>query len=317
MLIAIIMEPAVPDRKPTMTDAERLALAAKLDDDLEHFIDGLERKRYTEGWPEDRWEEEMDKHPFFMKKPPEVGDELHPMLEGLQQLKYDPMENTTEDLAATYKEDGTFYMQHKKLRMAIYSYTEGIRLKCQNGTLNAQLYNNRSAAQFFLKNYRSAVEDATKAIALQPDYVKPLFRIAQAHWQLGKFDECTAQCDRLLTVDPKHSGAVELRRNAQSARTQRDRDERKRKAAERRDERQTELTLAAIAARGVQFEEHGAPTGGAVQKATAELLRPSLEPLQEHAVHVDGEGSLVWPTVFCYPEFLFSDFHQTVSENVL
>lgn len=43
--------------KTEMTDEERLELAAKLDDDLEKFIDSLEKKRYTEGWPEDRWEE--------------------------------------------------------------------------------------------------------------------------------------------------------------------------------------------------------------------------------------------------------------------
>lgn len=40
-----------------MTDEERLALAAKLDADLDVFIDSLEKKRYTEGWPEDRWEQ--------------------------------------------------------------------------------------------------------------------------------------------------------------------------------------------------------------------------------------------------------------------
>lgn len=43
--------------KTQMTDEERLQLASKLDDDLETFIDSLEKKRYTEGWPEDRWEE--------------------------------------------------------------------------------------------------------------------------------------------------------------------------------------------------------------------------------------------------------------------
>lgn len=96
----------------------------------------------------------MDKHPFFMKEPPKPGDELHPMLEGIQQLKYDPMENTLEDLAATYKEDGNFDMKNKKYRMAIFSYTEGIRQKCENSELNATLYNNRSAAHFYLKNYR-------------------------------------------------------------------------------------------------------------------------------------------------------------------
>lgn len=40
-----------------MTDEERLALAAKLDGELDDFIDSLERRGYTEGWPEDRWEE--------------------------------------------------------------------------------------------------------------------------------------------------------------------------------------------------------------------------------------------------------------------
>lgn len=60
--------------KKNMTDDERLALAAKLDRELEEFIDGLEKKRYSEGWPEDRWEEEMDKHPFFMKKAPAPGN---------------------------------------------------------------------------------------------------------------------------------------------------------------------------------------------------------------------------------------------------
>lgn len=43
--------------KKQMTDQERLELAAKLDRELDDFIDGLEKRRYTEGWPEDRWEE--------------------------------------------------------------------------------------------------------------------------------------------------------------------------------------------------------------------------------------------------------------------
>lgn len=146
--------PSDMPKKPAMSDEERLELAAKLDKELDEFIDGLEKKRYTEGWPEDRWQEEMDKHPFFMKKAPEPGDEVHPLLEGIQKLKYDPEENTKEELANSYKEDGNFYMKHKKFRMAILGYTEGIKQKCDNALLNAQLYNNRSAANYFLKNYR-------------------------------------------------------------------------------------------------------------------------------------------------------------------
>lgn len=89
-----------------------------------------------------------------MKEAPKDGDELHPLMEGMQQLKYDPLENTHEELAATYKEDGNFYMKNKKYRMAILSYTEGIKFKIDNAELNATLHNNRSAANFFLKNYR-------------------------------------------------------------------------------------------------------------------------------------------------------------------
>ncbi|CAD7012812.1 unnamed protein product [Ceratitis capitata] len=94
--------------KKEWTDEERLALAERLEEELDVFIDGLEKKRYEEGWPEDRWQEEMDKHPFFMKNTPQPGDEVHPMFEGLQKLKYDPEENTAEELALNYKEDGNF-----------------------------------------------------------------------------------------------------------------------------------------------------------------------------------------------------------------
>lgn len=43
--------------KTKMTDEERAALAEKMDKELDEFIDSLEKRRYTEGWPEDRWEE--------------------------------------------------------------------------------------------------------------------------------------------------------------------------------------------------------------------------------------------------------------------
>lgn len=43
--------------KSTMTHEERLKLAAKLDKELDEFIENLPRKKYEDGWPEDRWEE--------------------------------------------------------------------------------------------------------------------------------------------------------------------------------------------------------------------------------------------------------------------
>lgn len=43
--------------KSNMTDEERAALAEKMDKELDDFINSLEKRGYTEGWPEDRWEE--------------------------------------------------------------------------------------------------------------------------------------------------------------------------------------------------------------------------------------------------------------------
>lgn len=86
----------VDEKRRAWTEQERLELAAKLDAELDEYISSLEKKRYVEGWPEDKWQEEMEKHPFFMKKPPEPGDELSPLMEGLQHLKYGEDENTPE-----------------------------------------------------------------------------------------------------------------------------------------------------------------------------------------------------------------------------
>lgn len=92
------MEGTSKKESKVWTDSERLKLASKLDTALEEYISNLEKKSYTEGWPEDRWEEEMEKHPFFMKRTPEPGEELSPLMEGLQQLKYGEDENTPEGL---------------------------------------------------------------------------------------------------------------------------------------------------------------------------------------------------------------------------
>jgi hypothetical protein len=44
-------------KPPPMSQEERMKLCAKLDSELDEYISGLESKAYTEGWPEDRWEE--------------------------------------------------------------------------------------------------------------------------------------------------------------------------------------------------------------------------------------------------------------------
>ncbi|XP_062554417.1 DNA polymerase interacting tetratricopeptide repeat-containing, protein of 47 kDa [Armigeres subalbatus] len=295
-------------KKTKISDKERLALAAQLDKDLDQFIDSLEKRRYTEGWPEDRWEEEMAKHPFFMRKAPEPGEELSPLMEGLQQLKYDPAENTAQELAEAYKDDGKFYMQHKIFRLAVLSYTEALSFGVTDPEYKAVLYNNRSAANYFLKNYRSAMIDAQKALDLKPDYDKALWRVAQCAGILDKFDVCIERCDEILQKDPTNSLALDLRKSTLAKKVAQERDARKVAQLERRKQEQLERTLDALKKREVQFEERDALTN-------EKRLKPRLAPLEDFMVKADSNGVLHWPTVFCYPQFLSTDFQQQLSEE--
>jgi len=96
----------------------------------------------------------MEHHPFFMSKPPEMEEELPPLVEGLQNLRYDPLDNTAEELAEKHKEDGNFNFKCLKYKLSIMCYQEGLKLDFQNNHLRAQMLNNMSAAHYFLKNYR-------------------------------------------------------------------------------------------------------------------------------------------------------------------
>lgn len=296
-------------RKAPMTDAERLELAAKLDSELDDFINGLERKRYEDGWPEDRWEQEMEKHPFFMKKLPEPGEDLHPMYEGLQKLKYDPEENTKDELAINLKDDGNWYMKHKKFRACILAYTEGLHVKSANNEVNAQLYNNRSASHFFLKNYRSSYEDAMHALKLKPDYSKAKWRAAQCADKLDRFEQCVDLCDQLTQEDPKNEDAKRLRKACNDRMQRKMRDDRKLSAADRKKRDEWDRVIEIIKMRRLKFEDHSEG-----DEITQKTLIPTYAPLEDHPVHRDMSGNLEWPVTFCYPEFMFSDYQQEVCE---
>lgn len=287
-----------------MTDVERLALASKLDKELDEFINGLEKRQYTEGWPEDRWEAEMEKHPFFMKKTPEPGDELHPLLEGIQQLKYDPAENTAEELATSYKEDGNFNFKHKKYRLAILSYTEGIKQKHDNTELKATLHNNRAAAHYFIKNYRSCLRDCERAMQYKPDYDKAITRAAHCCYEIAQYERCMELCDMLLHRCSERQDMLALRQQANNAQKARARDARKRNRDAVMRARDEMTLVSVMKERGIQLE-------------TDELkhLEPHFPELAGSQVHLDN-GQLVWPVVMLYPEYKTMDFVQQFHESM-
>ncbi|XP_066590172.1 uncharacterized protein Dpit47 [Prorops nasuta] len=293
-----------------MTEKERLELASKLDKELDDYINSLEKKRYTEGWPEDRWESEMDKHPFFMNKAPEPGEELSPLMEGLQQLKYSEDENTPEELANNYKEDGNFNYKYKKYRLAILSYTEGIRAKCKDQDLMAQLYNNRAAAQFMLKNYRSSLCDCKLALKHKSGYTKALCRAATCCFQIKDYDRCIDFCDQFLDANPTDKAILKLKSDATVARDKHRRDKRMKEKLEKKISQETDKLLEAIRSRNINLETN---------KSCINLadLEPQVPQIAQSRVYLDDQQRLTWPVMILYPETRQTDFIQNFHEDTL
>ncbi|XP_077783303.1 mitochondrial import receptor subunit TOM70 isoform X1 [Podarcis muralis] len=103
------------------------------------------------------------------------------------------------DRAQAAKNKGNKYFKAGKYEQAIQCYTEAISL-CppeKNADLST-FYQNRAAAYEQLQKWKEVAQDCTKAVELNPRYIKALFRRAKAHEKLDNKKECledvTAVC---------------------------------------------------------------------------------------------------------------------------
>lgn len=289
--------------KKGWSEAERLELAAKLDQELEDYIDNLDKKTYSDGWPEDRWQEEMEKHPFFMTKLPENSTEVSPLIEGLQQLKYGEEYNTPNELAQSYKEDGNFNYKHKKYRLAILSFSKGISSKCDDTDLLAQLFNNRALAQLKLENYRSSFNDCKQALKLKPNYLKALLTAAKCCFNLKDYDECMNYCNQIsnlaLTDESVNDEITSLRAKAVKNKKLLLRDSRLQENREKKIDQVREKIIETIKQKNINLDG-------------SDLFHD-----RQYSVHLDEQGLLEWPVIFAYPENNQTDVVQSFNENTL
>jgi tetratricopeptide (TPR) repeat protein len=107
--------------------------------------------------------------------------------------------------AEKFKEQGNSYFTQKDYTEAIYYYTNGLdmyasatplaslclRLPKKN-PLTSILYSNRSACFFAQEEWQKTVDDATKALDIDPNYTKALFRRATAHEHLKDYVKALA-----------------------------------------------------------------------------------------------------------------------------
>ncbi|XP_048396559.1 mitochondrial import receptor subunit TOM70 [Stegostoma tigrinum] len=103
------------------------------------------------------------------------------------------------DRAQAAKNKGNKYFKAGKFEQAIQCYTEAIGLCPVNQKQDlSTFYQNRAAAFEQLQKWNEVAEDCTKAVGLNPKYIKALYRRAKAYDKLDNKKECledvTAVC---------------------------------------------------------------------------------------------------------------------------
>ncbi|NXW58860.1 TTC4 protein, partial [Eurystomus gularis] len=215
--------------------------------------------------------------------------------------------------------EGNEYFREKDYRRAVIAYTEGLKKKCEDPELNAVLHTNRGAAEFYLGNYRSALNDATQAKKLKPTHLKAIVRGALCHMELKNFSEAIAWCEEGLRIDSKEKKLVETRAKA---------DKLKGKGPEG--------TFLEMATDFSTHWWHRAVMG--IDLRCERNIKLVLEPSNEEEelsdglaeisldgfhsdnvtgakVHLDADGNLNWPVLFLYPEHEQTDFIAAFHEN--
>ncbi|XP_067893058.1 tetratricopeptide repeat protein 4 [Heterodontus francisci] len=293
------------------------------DVDMDAFIDQFKEKKYKEGFNEDNWEEEFDKIPMFMKKAPEEFDPLeHPELACIQTILYDE-DQSPEDLAKTYKNEGNHYFKEKNYKKAVISYTEGLKRKCNDSELNVILHTNRAAAQFYLGNNRSALNDVIAARKLKPNHLKAIIRGVLCHIELKNYSKAITWCDDGLLVEPNEKQLIELRAKADKQKRVEERNLRKAKLKEKKERVQAEALLKMIKERKIklfqppELSSRNSDDDGD-DKDDDRTLRTLFDGINSEngiVVHLDENGNLNWPVLFLYPEYEQMDFISAFHED--
>lgn len=288
------------------------------EDAMDSFLEKFQSQSYRGRFIEDRWEEEFEKIPLFMKETPsEIDPKENPDLACLQSIIFDD-ERSPEEQAKTYKDEGNDYFKEKNYKKAVISYTEGLKKKCADSDLNVVLYTNRAAAQYYLGNFRSALNDVIAARKLNPCHLKAIVRGALCHLELKNFADAVNWCDKGLQINAKEKKLLELRAKADKLKRTEQRDIRKAKLKEKKEQNQNEALLQAVKARNIRVvseaagEDEDSASGG-----RGELLLDglSLDNFCGSRLSVDDQGRLSWPVLFLYPEYAQSDFISAFHED--
>uniref|UniRef100_A0A8C5SJZ2 Tetratricopeptide repeat domain 4 n=1 Tax=Laticauda laticaudata TaxID=8630 RepID=A0A8C5SJZ2_LATLA len=267
-------------------------MAESEETDWDAFLDKFQGpQRYEGAFDPTTWEQEFDQIPIFMKNAPtEINPKQNSDLACLQSIIFDE-EQSSEEQAKTYKNEGNDYFKEKDYKKAVISYTEGLKKKCSDLELNTVLHTNRAAAHFYLG--------------------------ALCHVELKHFSEAIAWCEEGLKLDPQEKKLLEIRTKADRLKRTEERDLRKAKFQEKKEQSQKVALLKAIKDRNIKLSPVPSADEMAISKDLAEM---SLDGLSSESgsgakVYLEDTGSLTWAVLFLYPEHGQTDFISAFHEE--
>ena len=148
----------------------------------------------------------IDQHPLFSKNTGDIGN--NELLQALQAIKYD--ESAEKILENLYKE-GNEVMKQKLLgkddkkkffiKKCLEIYSDALAQSADNKMLRAKVLSNRALLHMWMKNFRSAIEDALAAMQLDEKLIKPYVRCAESLLKLGMYEKGVKIADKGLLIE--------------------------------------------------------------------------------------------------------------------
>jgi small glutamine-rich tetratricopeptide repeat-containing protein alpha len=164
---------------------------------LLEFLQILEQKGYFNG---------------VEKGTPEYGTRLEKA-----KTKFYSRQNPYEGLSPDQlKVKGNECMTSSKYKDALGYYTKAAELDPTNHLYHA----NRAAANIHLKEYKAAISDCEKSIALNPTYAKSFSRLGTAQFYDNNFSKAADAYRKAVELDPENEGYKEDLKSAEEKLTQ-------------------------------------------------------------------------------------------------
>lgn len=119
-----------------------------------------------------------------------------------KELSHEERERRKEE-SGRFKDQGNTEFKKGEYIEAEDSYTRGLQIcpACYQKE-RAILFSNRAAARMKQDKKDSAISDCSKAIKLDPDYIRALLRRAELYEKTDKLDEALEDYKRVLERDP-------------------------------------------------------------------------------------------------------------------